>query len=329
MISGIHHITCIAGDAQENLDFYAGVLGMRLVKKSVNQDSPDTYHLFFADGDAHPGTDLTFFPWPGMPKGRAGTGLAGEIALAEPVGSLDYWKERLVRYGAKPDRIEARNGGNAMPFADPHGLSLALVETNDPRDFTPWEKSAVPANRQILGLHAVRLLERDLRSTSSFLTETLGFDQMGEEDGWHRFGLGQGGSGCHLEIRELPNVARGQWGVGSMHHVAWRVADEATELKMRERVARAHRRPTEVIDRFWFKSVYFLEPGGVLFELATDGPGFAVDEEQETLGERLVLPPWLESNRAEIEAALPKLKPVKEPGADAQWPPQSLRSKTS
>ena len=312
MISGIHHITCIAGDAQENLDFYVGVLGMRLVKKSVNQDSPDTYHLFFADGDAHPGTDLTFFPWPGMPRGRGGTGLAGEISLAVPVGSLEYWRERLARRGAKTSRIEARRGARAMPLADPHGLALALVETGDPRVFTPWEKSAVPANRQIMGLHSVRLLERDLRLTSSFLTETLGFKDMGEDGGWHRFGLGDGGSGRHLEIRELPEVPRGQWGVGSMHHVAWRVPDDATEITVRERVALAHRRPTEVIDRFWFKSVYFLEPGGVLFELATDGPGFAVDEEKEALGERLVLPPWLEASRGEIENALPKLKPVME-----------------
>jgi glyoxalase family protein len=312
MITGIHHITCIAGDAQENLDFYVGVLGMRLVKKSVNQDSPDTYHLFFADGDAHPGTDLTFFPWPGMPRGREGTGLAGEISLAVPVGSLEYWSERLTRYGTKTSRIESRRGPRAMPLTDPHGLPLALVEASDPREFTPWDKSAVPASRQIMGLHSVRLLERDLRLTSSFLTETLGFKDMGEEDGWHRFGLGHGGSGRHLEIRELPDVPRGQWGVGSMHHVAWRVPDDATELRVREQVARAHRRPTEVIDRFWFKSVYFLEPGGVLFELATDGPGFAVDEEKEALGERLVLPPWLEPNRGEIERALPQLKPVME-----------------
>jgi glyoxalase family protein len=310
VITGIHHITCIAGDAQENLDFYVGVLGMRLVKKSVNQDSPDTYHLFFADGDAHPGTDLTFFPWPGMPKGREGTGLAGEIALAVPAGSLDYWSERLTKHGTKPGRIETRRGARAMTLTDPHGLALALVETSDRREFTPWDKSSVPANRQVMGLHSVRLLERDLRLTETFLIQTLGFSNMGEEDGWHRFGLGQGGSGCHLEIRELPEVPRGQWGVGSMHHVAWRVPDDATELRVREQLALAHRRPTEVIDRFWFKSVYFLEPGGVLFEIATDGPGFEVDEEKEALGERLVLPPWLEPNRGEIERALPKLKPV-------------------
>ncbi len=310
MITGIHHITCIAGNAQENLDFYAGVLGMRLVKKSVNQDSPDTYHLFFADGEAHPGTDLTFFPWPGMPPGRDGTGLAAEIALAVPPGSIEYWRERLETQSIALGAVETRRGVPALPFTDPHGLRLALVETAEEREFTPWAKSPVPADRQILGLHAVRLNERDLRLCATFLTETLGFTNMGEVDGWHRFGVGGGGSGAHLEIREQPDVPRGQWGVGSMHHVAWRVPDDATELKVRERVALARRRPTEVIDRFWFKSVYFLEPGGVLFELATDGPGFGVDEKMEALGERLVLPPWLEANRGEIEKALPTLRPV-------------------
>jgi glyoxalase family protein len=311
-LTGIHHITCIAGDAQENLDFYVGVMGLRLVKKSVNQDSPDTYHLFYADGDAHPGTDLTFFPWPGMPKGRDGTGIAGEIALAIPLDAIDFWRERLTQRGVTVSAIAARRGSRAITFRDPHGLPLALVETSDRREFTPWDKSAVPAARQILGLHSVRLKERDLRLVEPFLTGTLGFVNMGEEDGWHRFGLGAGGSGLHLEIMELPDVPRGQWGVGSMHHVAWRVPDDRTELAVREKVALAHRRPTEVIDRFWFKSVYFLEPGGVLFELATDGHGFAVDEEMETLGERLVLPPWLEQSRGEIEAALPRLRAVEE-----------------
>src|SRR4051812_15978035 len=309
-VTGIHHITCIAGDAQENLDFYVGVMGMRLVKKSVNQDSPDTYHLFYADGDAHPGTDLTFFPWPGMPPGRDGTGLASEIALAIPLDSIDFWRGRLSKSGVSAGAIETRRGARAITFRDPHGLALALVETNDRREFTPWSKSSVPADRQVMGLHSVRLQERDLRLTEAFLTGTLGFVTMGEEAGWHRFGLGAGGSGCHLEIREMPDVPRGQWGVGSMHHVAWRVPDDATELRVKDQVALAHRRPTEVIDRFWFKSVYFLEPGGVLFELATDGPGFDVDEEKEALGERLVLPPWLEPNRNEIERALPKLKTV-------------------
>jgi glyoxalase family protein len=310
MVTGIHHVTCIAGDAQENLDFYAGVMGMRLVKKSVNQDSPDTYHLFFADGDAHPGTDLTFFPWPGMPQARKGIGLAEEISLAVPAGSLDFWQPRLREHGVATAQVETRRGSRALPVTDPHGLAIALVESDDDRDFTPWIKSGVPAECQIKGLHSVRLNERDPLLTEQFLTTTLGFVSMGEEDGWHRFGVGEGHSGCHLEIRGLPDTPRGQWGVGSMHHVAWRVPDDETQLKVREMVALAHRRPTEVIDRFWFRSVYFLEPGGVLFELATDGPGFAVDEEMEALGERLVLPPWLEANRGEIERALPALAPV-------------------
>ena len=205
--------------------------------------------------------------------------------------------------------IETRRGDRALMFEDPHGQRLALVETRDRRDFTPWDKSPVPADLQIVGLHAVRLWERDLALTANFLTSVLEFENYGESDGWHRFGVAGGGSGKHLEIRELPQGTRGAWGVGTMHHVAWRVADESVELRVRERIAQAHRRPTEVIDRFWFKSVYFLEPGGVLFEIATDGPGFAADEEPAHLGEQLVLPPWLEPQRREIEAVLPKLAP--------------------
>jgi glyoxalase family protein len=317
LLTGIHHITCIAGDPQQNLDFYTGALGMRLVKRSVNQDVPDTYHLFYADGGAHPGADLTFFPWPNMPPGRKGIGLGVEVALAVPADSLDYWAERLARHGVATGAREVRHGEHVLPLVDPHGLELALVATADAREFTPWEKSPVPADKQILGLHAVRLWERDLAMTAGFLTEILGFAPMGEERGWHRFGLGDGGSGKHLEIRELTDVPRGAWGTGAMHHVAWRVPDDETELAVRADVAAAHRRPTPVIDRFWFHSVYFMEPGGVLFEIATDGPGFGVDESMATLGEQLVLPPWLEAQRREIEAALPVLRPAVEVGLDS------------
>jgi glyoxalase family protein len=306
-ITGIHHVTCIAGDAQENLDFYTGALGMRMVKKSVNQDVPDTYHLFFADAEGHPGADLTFFPWPRMPEMKPGTGLGMEVALAIPKGTLSYWSDRLNDNSVEARAVETRHGERALPFSDPHGLSVALVETSDAREFTPWDKSPVPAEKQILGLHSVRLWERDLPSTATFLTDVLGFKSDGEENGWHRYALGSGGSGAHLDIRALPNESRGAWGVGAIHHVAWRVPDERTQLAVQARVAAARRRPTEVIDRFWFKSVYFLEPGGVLFEVATDGPGFTADEDLETLGEKLVLPPWLEPQRGDIEAALPPL----------------------
>ena len=306
-ITGIHHVTAICGDPQENLDFYTVLLGMRLVKKSVNQDAPGTYHLFYADADGTPGTDLTFFPFRHSPPGRLGVGLGVEIALAIPAGSHDYWRDRLTQHGAKITGDELRRGDRAITLTDPHGQLLALVETSDERAHRTWDKSPVPADKQILGLHSVRAWERDRELTAEFLTSVLGFTDFGEQDGWHRYGVEGGGSGKHIEICEMPNQARGTWGVGTMHHVAWRVADDAVELRVRERVAAANRRPTEVIDRFWFKSVYFLEPGGVLFELATDGPGFTADEALEHLGEQLVLPPWLEPNRQEIEAALPSL----------------------
>jgi glyoxalase family protein len=314
-VTGLHHITCIAGDAQDNVDFYSGVLGMRLVKKSVNQDSPGTYHLFYADGEGHPGTDLTFFPWPEMAPAKHGIGLAMEVSLAIPVGSIDYWVDRLTEHHLQVSEVETRRGTLALAFSDPHGLPLTLHETGDDREFTPWRESPVPAEKQVRGLHSVRLWERDLAMTSSFLTGVLGFVDIGTEQEWAGFAIGGGGSGRYLEIREIANADRGRWGTGGVHHVAWRVADDKTELEVRERIERAHRRPTEVIDRFWFKSVYFLEPGGVLFELATDGPGFAIDEDPATLGEHLVLPPWLEPQRGEIEAALPPIKPPAESGA--------------
>ena len=306
-VHGLHHVTAIAGDAQENLDFYAGILGMRLVKRSVNQDDPSTYHLFYADAEGSPGSDLTFFPWPHMAPVQQGVGLVNEVALAVPSGSHGYWAERLAHYGIRLGEPATRFGERVMPVTDPHGLALTLVETSDEREFAPWTRSPVPEEHQIRGLHAVRLRERDLATTSRFLTEVMGFAATGEEDGWHRFGVEGGGSGRHLEILELPRAQRGRWGTGGVHHVAWRVEDVEEEMELQRAVREAGRRPTEVIDRFWFNSVYFLEPGGVLFELATEGPGFAIDEDASTLGEQLILPPWLEPQRAQIEAGLPPL----------------------
>ena len=311
-VTGLHHITVIAGDAQENLNFYVGVLGMRLVKKTVNQDVPGTYHLFYADGDAHAGTDITFFPWPDMGPGRIGTGLSVEVALAVPLGSLDYWAERLGRHRIRVEGPLERFGERLLTLNDPHGLPLALVETMRDREFTPWAESPVPEAHQVRGLHATRLLERDASGTAGFLVNTFGFVEVGEENGWRRFALSGGGSGRVLDVKEAPEAQRGTWGTGSVHHVAWRVPDDDTQLAVQQRLLNARRHPTEVIDRFWFKSVYFREPGGVLFEVATDGPGFAVDEQPERLGERLVLPPWLEPQRAAIEATLPPLQDPEE-----------------
>ncbi len=309
--AGLHHVTAIAGPAQENLDFYAGILGMKLVKKSVNQDDTGTYHLFYADDQGHPGTDLTFFPWHQAAPARPGHGLASEIALAVPVGSLAWWASRLERYGTAIGGPTTRFGEQALHFADPHGLGVALVETapTPGRTFAPWTSGPVPAEHQVRGLHGARLRERNLAPTADFLTEVMGFRHVGTEGGWHRYAVASGGSGAFIDLAEAPDAPRGFWGIGSIHHLAWRVDDEAHQAELRKAVEAAARRPTPVIDRFWFKSVYFTEPGGVLFELATDGPGFGVDEDPAHLGESLVLPPWLEPRRQEIEAVLPRLTP--------------------
>jgi len=312
-VRGLHHVTAIAGPAQENLDFYAGVLGMRLVKRSVNQDDPGAYHLFYADAEGHPGTDLTFFPWAQMAPSREGHGLSSEVSLAAPPGSLDFWGERLQQHGVTVSPLESRFGQTALPLRDPHGLRVALVESQDAlgRPFSAWDQSPIPEQHQIRGLESARLVERDLVRTSSFLTEAMGFTRLGTEASWHRYGVSGGKSGAYLDLSENPTSGRGAWGTGSIHHLAWRVDDEAHQLEVRRHVHEGGSRPTPVIDRFWFKSVYFPEPGGVLFELATEGPGFAVDEDPAHLGESLVLPPWLEPERAQIEAALP---PLQRPG---------------
>jgi glyoxalase family protein len=307
-VNGLHHITAIAGPAQENLDFYSGVLGMRLVKKSVNQDDPGTYHLFYADAEGHPGSDLTFFPWAESAPPRMGHGLAVEVTLEAPRGSLDFWASRLEGYGIPLEAPEHRFGQKALPLTDPHGLRVTLVEDPAPRDFAPWNQSPVPAERQIRGLHGARLWERDAAPTAAFLREVLGFRLIAEEAGWSRYGF-EDAAGV-VDVRETPAAHRGAWGVGSVHHLAWRVADDEHQAAMRRKVEVAGAHPTPVIDRFWFRSVYFREPGGVLFELATDGPGFAVDEDGAHLGETLVLPPWLEPARPRIEKALPPLTPA-------------------
>ncbi len=305
-VNGLHHITAISGPAQENLDFYAGILGMRLVKKSVNQDDPGTYHLFYADAEGRPGTDLTFFPWAQMAPPRDGHGRAMEVSLEVPAGSLEYWGSRLEQYGSSLQSIEKRFGDRVLPLVDPHGLRLALVEGRQPRQtFTPWEQSPVAVERQIRGLHGARLWEQRLEPTERFLTGALGFVRLGEDNGWSRYGFA--GSPGVVDLKETPTERRGAWGVGSVHHLAWRVDDEAHQVQVRDDVEQAGAQATPVIDRFWFKSVYFKEPGGVLFEIATDGPGFAVDEDPAHLGEALVLPPFLERHRAEIERVLPVL----------------------
>ncbi len=313
-VTGLHHITAIAGDPQENLDFYVGVLGMRLVKRSINQDVPDTYHLFYADGAGNPGTDITFFPWPNLGPKRDGIGLWNQVYLTVPPGSLGYWQERLNttgrEAGAEVDEIEERFGDRVLPFTDPHGMNLALLEARPYAELSTssWTDSPVASEYQITGLGGARLSERSAESTLRFFTQAFGFRELGSEGPWTRYGVGDGAAGQFIDLRILPEGHRGAWGVGAVHHVAWRTEDTETQQELRRQISSTGRPPTEIIDRFWFKSVYVMEPGGALCEVATDGPGFAVDEDPGALGERLVLPQWYEAQRDRIEAVLPELR---------------------
>ena len=309
-VHGLHHVTAIAGDPQENVEFYTGVLGMRLVKKSVNQDAPDTYHLFYADEVGSPGTDLTFFPWPDLPRARPRVGQIVEVPFAVSPGSLGYWQERLDDHNVTTQDVETRFGERTLPFEDPHGLRLALVETDDEREFESWQHSPVPVEHQVRGMHSVRMWEPELEPTETLLTEVMGFTKVDESEGWHRYGVEEGGSGTLAEVKVVnqnPRRSPRGGGTGAVHHAAWRMRDSDEQIELRDSIERVGLQPTPQIDRFWFKSVYFREPGGVLFELATDGPGFTVDEDREDLGTSLVLPPSMEDQRDEIEANLPPL----------------------
>ena len=319
-VKGLHHITAIAGPAQENLDFYAGILGMRLVKRSINQDDPGTYHLFYADAEGHPGTDLTFFPWAQMAPPRLGHGLAVEVGLEVPPGSLTWWSERLAKYGIATPTLERRFGDTVLAIVDTHGMRLALTESarGQTRPFAPWQGSPIPESRQIRGLYGAQVWQREQAPTATFMKAALGFHEIAREGEWTRYGFPDAPG--VVDIRETPNERRGAWGVGAVHHLAWAVADLDEELIVRTQVERAGGHATEVIDRFWFKSVYFKEPGGVLFEIATLGPGFAVDEDPSHLGESLVLPPWFEATRSQIERVLP---PLELPGAAFAAEPRS------
>jgi glyoxalase family protein len=305
--AGIHHVTAIAGDPQRNLDFYAGTLGLRLVKRTVNFDDPGTYHFYFGDETGTPGSILTFFPWPGARRGRTGVSQVAAAAFAVPEASLGWWLGRLVSHGVEHQAPARRFGAAVVAFRDPDGLPLELVA--DPRagERGAWVGGEVPGEHAIRGLHSVTLGLARTDGTARVLTEALGFRQAGEEGGILRFAAGDGGPGTLVDLRVIDGAQRALGGAGTVHHVAWRAADDAAELEMRRQVEALGLEPTPVIDRNYFHSVYFREPGGVLFEIATDPPGFTADEPVESLGEALKLPPQYEPHRAEIESVLPAI----------------------
>jgi len=307
---GIHHVTCIAGDPQRNLDFWAETLGLRLVKRSINQDDPGTYHFFFADAEGTPGTSMTFFPWSNLSSGTVGTGQVSQTAFRVPSGSLDFWEARFDDYGVEyDDRIE-RFGETVLPLRDPDGLPVELVEVDVPEDdpTVPWT-AFVPESAAIRGFHSVTLWLADPEPTEELL-RTMGLEKRGSEtspgdvpgDERTRFSAA-GPVGKHVDV--VPTVESGRQGHGTVHHVAFRTPTDEDQASMRRAVQSAGLRPTRQIDRHWFRSVYVREFGGVLFEFATNDPGYTSDEPLAELGERLVLPGEFGDRRGEIEAGLP------------------------
>jgi glyoxalase family protein len=312
-LGGLHHVTAITGDAPGNVAFYTRTLGMRLVKKTVNQDDVSAYHLFYADAKGSPGTDLTFFDWPQTPPNQPGAGSIAPVALR--VGgnaSLEWWLARFDAEGVSHGEIAERNGRRYLPLADPEGQQLELVADGGAPGGAPWPASPVPAEHQVKGLHGVTLTSFRPQATVEALVGAMGFRAAGERElsgggVEHFFEVGPGGPGAEVILSVPAQVGPTQQGRGGVHHVAFRVPDDETHAAWREHIASVGLRPTPVIDRFYFKSIYFREPGGALFEIATDGPGFAADEPVEHLGERLALPPFLEPDRERIEAGLTPL----------------------
>jgi glyoxalase family protein len=307
-MAGLHHVTAIAGNPLRNLDFYTRTLGLRLVKRTVNFDDPGTYHFYYGDETGRPGTILTFFPWEHAAKGRVGAGETRQTAFRIPAGSLGFWAQRLVEKGVAHATPDKRFGQSVLALSDPDGTSLALVGLPDAEREPGWSAGAIPVEHAIRGLHGVTLLLDDAARTGAILTEVLGLEESAREGSLIRY-RAPATPGAVLDIDEAKGSQRGRQGRGSVHHIAFRAADDAQQADMARKLAARHGvHPTEQRDRNYFRSVYFREPGGVLFEIATDIPGFAVDEPVASLGGALKLPPFLEPRRGEIEKALPALE---------------------
>jgi predicted esterase/catechol 2,3-dioxygenase-like lactoylglutathione lyase family enzyme len=322
-ILGLHHVSAIASDPQRNLDFYAGVLGLRLVKRTVNFDDPQTYHLYYGDEVGTPGSIMTFFPWPGARQGRAGAGQAAVVSFAILPGAVGFWVERLLRHGVEYQQPVRRGSGahseQVIAFRDHDGLMLELVASAGAEARPAWAGApGIGRDQAIHGFHGVTLWIDRAERTQEVLVDTMGFRPLREEGTTHRFTIGDELPGTFVDVRAVGGFGVGAGGAGTVHHVAFAVADERAELAMRAQVSEAGLSPTAVIDRNYFYSVYFREPGHVLFELATNQPGFTVDEPVEHLGERLMLPPQYEPQRAELESVLPRIHlPVSQSAATA------------
>lgn len=307
--SGLHHLTAIAGDPQRNLDFYAGTLGLRFVKQTVNFDDPGTYHLYYGDATGRPGSILTFFPWPNARRGRVGVGQVAETQLAIPTSALAFWVQRLTTQSVPFTGPVRRFGSESvLTFTDHDGMPLALVATDAAASQPGWGGAdGIPEAMSIRGMHSVTLWVHKRQPTEDVLVKSLGFVEVARDGDTARFGVGGHAPGELVDVRELPTGAAGTGGAGTVHHVAFRASDDDTEFGIRSQVMAAYLPITEQIDRTYFRSMYFREPGHVLFELATDSPGFAVDEDASALGEVLQLPAQHEHLRESLLSHLPPL----------------------
>ncbi len=307
-IPGIHHITAIAENSQQNLDFYTQALGLRLVKLTVNFDVPDTYHFYFGDEIGHPGTILTFFLWPGTRRGKPGTGQATRIAFSIPPESAGYWTERLNQFGVTIDGTSQRFDEEIISFLDPDGVQLELVAGEEMNQASPWLEGPVPPESAIQSFHGVTLMEEGFESTAELLTGTFGFQLVAEAEKRARFKAPSDQPGRFIDLVSLPSAPAGITGTGTVHHIAWRTESDERQSAWREQLVSLGYDVTPVLDRQYFHSIYFREPGGVLFEIATDPPGFTTDESADCLGSSMKLPPWLEPRRLQIERELPALR---------------------
>ncbi|HEU5304799.1 MAG TPA: ring-cleaving dioxygenase [Gemmatimonadales bacterium] len=310
-VRGLHHVTATVADAQEDLDFASGVLGLRLVKRTVNFDNHSVYHFYYGDETGTPGTIWTTFPYQGrgLPIGQKGLGQLTVTSFSVPAGSLDFWRNRLVSQGFSLREPPPRFGEETLAVTDPSGLDIELVATErDER--VPWTGSGVPANAGVRGLHSVTLHSRTPRLTQTLMTEMLGFHQIDETAGRVRMGTGGNEAGKLVDILDSPGAPLARNGLGTVHHVAFAIGDEDEQRRMREALIRQGLAVTDVLDRCYFHSIYFREPGGILFEIATMRPGFTIDEDLGSLGTSLKLPRWEEPNRDQIEAALRTASPA-------------------
>ena len=313
-IAGLHHVTAIASDPQRNLDFYVGLLGLRFVKRTVNFDDPGSYHFYFGDNRGAPGTILTFFPWPGARRGIRGTGQIEATAFAISSDSLGYWLDRLEAQHVTAEKTSARFGEEVIRFIDPDGLLIELIASDSSSPIEPWPESPIPAEHALHSFHSVSAALEGYERTARLLTDSFGYRLIEESGNRFRFASADDSApGRIVDLLCMPDIGMGRVAAGSVHHIAFRAKDEAEQLKWREHLVELGYNVTPVIDRTYFHSIYFREPGGVLFEIATEPPGFTLDEKLEELGTHLRLPSWMESARSQIEKILPPIQVPRKP----------------